>query len=175
MQILKTSTLPLRKSFTAPVWWLIVLVVFQLISLFSLYLVTRKYELENVSFASAYITRGVYISVIIGECLFYWQYRKRIRSKKLAWAHIAGMILVFLILPLAQTLVTLWLTRTETSGGYGDAMILMNKVSMAVFWSLFIIAHLFFAMLITNGLGNKYDETEDIAGPDILNEYADKP
>jgi hypothetical protein len=44
---------------------------------------------------------------------------------------------------------------------------------MAVFWSLFIIAHLFFAMLITKGLGNKYDETEDIAGPDILNEYAD--
>ena len=125
-------------------------------------------------FASAYITRGVYLLIIISECVFYWQYRRRIMAKKLAWAHIAGMILIFLLLPLLQTLTTVWLSLRETSGNYGGSLIFLNKVNMVIFWSLFIIAHLFFAMLITKGLySSSQDETENTGGPDILNEYAE--
>ena len=166
-----------RKNFTAPVWWLAVALVFQLLFLISFYVVTRQYEGTGVSFASTYITRGAYIALIVGEGVFYWQYRARIRIRRFAWCHIVGMILAFIVFPLFQTWYSYWLTISSGAGDARDKFILFNQISTIVFWSLFIIAHLFFVLLIGKGLGvavAEEEEEETTNGQDILTPYEDR-
>jgi magnesium-transporting ATPase (P-type) len=136
----------------------------------------RRYALQGMSFTNIYITKGVYMAVIIGEAVFYWQYRKRIRASLFAWYHIGGMVMAFFILPSIQTIYPFLLDFTGSSGdGYREAYAIFSKVTMVVFWVFFIVAHIFFAMMIIKGFSNEKEE-EKVAGssPDILSEYADQ-
>ncbi len=154
-----------------------IVLLFQLLSVVSFYLVARRYERTGTSYTSIYITKGAYIALIIGECVFYWQYRARIRRRRFAWCHIIGMVLAFIVFPLVQTFVTSWLMSTSAAGDARDRFILFNQISIITFWTLFILAHLFFVLLIGKGLGTTMvDEEKDDAaeGQDILTPYEDR-
>jgi hypothetical protein len=92
----------------------------------------------------------------------------------MAWWHIVCLVIAFVILPLVQVMLPIWYSFRGTINEYSAIFEIWTYALRLLFWSLLVLGHIFFGLLLMKGLYRKDEEPAIASGEDILNEYADQ-
>lgn len=133
----------------------------------------RSYYLQL--FLRLLISQGILSLVLIAELIVYWHLRDKDIKRQFAWAHILLLFVSMVILPLIPALYIWWATYKQVGvGGLASS----KQIRQGFEWGLFILAHLFFIMMLIDRKKRHKAEKEVTAldkeqeGPDMLDDYA---
>jgi hypothetical protein len=120
------------------------------------------------------ITQGVFLILLVVEAIIYWRIRKRSIRKDLAWLHIGGMLLAFVVIPIFFSVFVAWQGFSNSSGDARSTIVMISTINRYVMWAAIIIGHIGFVMVLINAYKKRTNETDPNTtdGPDILNDYA---
>lgn len=169
-----------KKAFTAPFWWLITIIIFhvlmQVLTWFTLHALMEKGQLDESYYRgmlkSRLVSEGAFTFLLAGEAILWWNIRKKITRKPIAWVYIAFLLAAFMCLPL---LITLYSLLTPIINPEGYKPLISTGIYTTIFWTALIIAHFCLAIILMDYNQSKRIETykakEEKEGPDILNDY----
>jgi hypothetical protein len=144
---------PLRKSYMAPFWNMVALVVvfvaFNVYIYFSFFIRVAP----DIPFYLIYRVHFIELAILIAETVTYWIMRKWKIRKYLIWFHIGCIYGITIGLPIMNVVLQ------DIADNFGVLHVLAN-IRFITTWALICIAHIFFASAIINGYRNKKTQDE---------------
>ena len=115
------------------------------------------------------IIQVIIIMILLAQAITYWKIRKRIARKGFVWGHIGGLLLAFVIAPMALTVYATWLSMNSGVGNYGREIIAAGAVLGVLVWASLIIAHICFVLVLIYAFKKRKEEPETPASdsPDM--------
>lgn len=172
-----------NKSYTAPVWWIgLVILVKVLLTILILFSFIRLMEVRDEltydyfrdQIKNQLISQGVLLIILVAEAIIYWRIRSRIIRKDFVWIHIGGLLLAFVMNPIAFIIFSAWQSMANNAGEVGSKIAIASQIRMYVVWAALIIGHICFVLVLIDAFRKQKKEQETPApdNPDLLNDYA---
>ena len=137
-----------------------------------LYLVYSVFAII-LSTSKAYVVL-IFPVIILSEAFVYWRIRKKIANKKIAWAHVLLLVAGFLTVTLIAILPIYFGTGFYNINSKGAQLVsLAIFIINYVFWGTFVLAHIFFVIIIVKSFSKKQELKTDEPAPGLLDEFAD--
>lgn len=135
----------MKKSFTGPIWLLVVFAVLQAYFSYSIILaVARGFNEMDQGHLIVFVLRlMMWPLIVIGEALVYWVIRKRNHSRLLSWTHAVIFCLAFVLNGLVAAIAILhepMNVALRTRQG--------RVAEQAIFWALVILSHVAFIQVL---------------------------
>jgi hypothetical protein len=143
----------LKRTFTGPFWGILILeIVYITLALFAIYFLEMmkiRYPSMSGRYDISYIMiikSLVWVVVLSGEAILYWRVRKRNIYRRESWGHVLILILAF-VLPALENIFVLFLGKALN---IRDIYKMRSSyyVQQAIYWSLVVLAHVFFVRVV---------------------------
>jgi len=162
-----------KKSFTAPVWWMIFLILLVLWYSYQVVIAGKGLLIGSRRFKFLVIA-GIFVSILLGEAIAYWCIRKRPVQKKLVWLHIISLLLAIVIVPvLYATFIYFWPELLPQESYEQWRAYLFNLKNILSLFFL-VMGHGCFVTMLVKVFAQRRKEPIIVQDTGILDDYADK-
>jgi hypothetical protein len=86
--------------------------------------------------------------ILLAEAIVYWILRKRFYRMRWVWCHVVLLYMLLIILPGIYIFIIPLFSRDFESGSYYKWLGNLRLVRTFLYWSLLIMAHVFFVLTI---------------------------
>jgi hypothetical protein len=156
----------LKKGFTTPVWWMIILgVVASAASIQTLHV----WAGHDVEISALRRLSLFYLPLIMFvEAVMYWTIRKRIIYRRDAWCHIIVFTSAYVLSFLARFVMAAILVMHMPASRQIRAI---SYVQIYFFWALILTAHIFFARVLIKAFAKQ--PAEQVENGNLLDDVLD--
>jgi hypothetical protein len=159
---------------TKPFWSLIILLFVDLVWRIALLVTIFNFRqfAGHINITPVILQLLISFAVLLAEAVMYWKLRRRFSNMLWVWCHISLLYFILLIMPFAYLMLMPILNRYIEPVHYSDLMETLSWVRLILFWSLLVVAHIFFVLTIVKGYSKKNEFEIDLNGAsNLLDEF----
>lgn len=149
-----------RKSYMAPFWMMIILLVVVIGYYVFLYVWLNSYAFQEVIRKQAWVW-ATYIGILLVETIVYFFLRKMKIRRLLIWSHVGALWFSFVVIPLVFGIIQVFQSMNYSAEEFRSAGIMLQRIRFVLFWSAMAIGHIFFVAAIVNGFRRKGSSDTD--------------
>lgn len=152
------------KSFLAPVWIMLIIVLARVMLTAKSIETVRNLHVRHETTINIF---GFFISFLLiglalAEAILYWRIRNLQYRRRTAWIHLILMLISMLILPLGIILVTPVMQSHLTPNQFSEFFRTLVTIRFYSFWIIFIVGSFFFIVTIRNVFSSKDKSIEEM-------------
>lgn len=157
------------KAWNTPIGFMLGIFIVSCLQSLATLQVTRQFSTTEMT-ERALFNMVFWPSLILTESIIYWVIRKRIKERKWVWAHLLFSLLAFVLLMILRILISFIILAYNQDQGT-EILRLTNTIEFYIYWSSFVIGHVFFVVAIVRSFsGNTVQLPDD--NNDFLSEIA---